>query len=101
MTNWTIAGFTHRRRVRQGNEDAVAIDSRIFTGDMATPVALTSPNDCCLLMIADGMGGHAHGAAASRAVLDYLVAAIDRLSNPATCAEVVEEANRHLFELHA
>jgi protein phosphatase len=50
-------------------------------------------------MIADGMGGHAHGAMASRAVLDYLVAAIDRLADPASCAEVIEDANQHLFDL--
>jgi PPM family protein phosphatase len=66
---------------------------------MVAPVVMTSLNDCCLLMIADGMGGHAHGAMAGRAILDYLVAAIDRLSNPASCAEAVEEANPHLFEL--
>src|SRR4051812_31768044 len=99
MTVWTIAGFTHHGRVRQGNEDAVAIDHHILTGDMDAPIVMTSPNDCCLLMIADGMGGHAHGALASRAVLDYLVAAIDRLSNSASCAEAIEEANRHLYEL--
>lgn len=50
-------------------------------------------------MIADGMGGHAHGAMASRAVLDCLVAAIDRLADPACCAEVIEDANQHLSEL--
>jgi protein phosphatase len=50
-------------------------------------------------MIADGMGGHAHGAMASRAVLDYLVAAIDRLADPASCAEIIEGANQHLFDL--
>ena len=99
MPSWAIAAFTHRGRVRPYNEDAIAIGNHILTGDMAAPVVMTSPNDCCLLMIADGMGGHAHGAMASRAVLDYLVAAIDRLSNPASCAEMVEEANRHLFEL--
>ena len=99
MPSWAISAFTHRGRMRPYNEDAIAIGNRIFTGDMAAPVAIASPNDCCLLMIADGMGGHAHGAMASRAVLDYLVAAIDRLSNPASCAEVVEEANRHLLEL--
>jgi len=99
MPSWAIAAFTHRGRVRPYNEDAIAIGNHIFTGDMAAPVVTASPNDCCLLMIADGMGGHAHGAMASRAVLDYLVAAIDQLSNPASCAEVIEEANRHLFEL--
>jgi len=85
--------------VRPDNEDAFAIGNRIFTGDMDAPVVMTAPNGCCLLMIADGMGGHAHGAMASRAVLDYLVAAVDRLSNPASCTEVIEEANQHLFKL--
>jgi hypothetical protein len=99
MPNWSVAAITHSGRVRSQNEDAVAIDNHILTGDMYAPVVVAPPNDCCLLMIADGMGGHAHGAMASRAVLDYLVAAVDRLSNPASCAEVVEEANRHLFEL--
>lgn len=99
MTGWTIVGFTNRGRVRPQNEDAIALDSHILTGDMDAPTVITSPNDRSLLMIADGMGGHAHGAMASRAVLDYLVTAIDRLSNPASCAEVVEEANRHLYEV--
>ncbi|MGJ4905502.1 PP2C family protein-serine/threonine phosphatase [Bradyrhizobium sp. HKCCYLS2058] len=99
MPHLSIAAFTHRGRVRPENEDAIAIGTRILTGNMNTPVVLTTPNDCCPLMIADGMGGHAHGAMASRAVLDYLVAAMDRLSDPASCAEVIEEANQQLFEL--
>ncbi|MGY3487952.1 serine/threonine protein phosphatase PrpC [Bradyrhizobium sp. USDA 4011] len=99
MSSWTISAFTHRGRVRQNNEDAVAIDNRVLTGEMDVPIVMTSRNDYCLLMIADGMGGHAHGAVASRAVLDHLVAAIDRLSKPASCAEAVEEANRHLYKL--
>jgi serine/threonine protein phosphatase PrpC len=97
--NWAIAALTHRGRVRAYNEDAISIGTHVLTGDMTAPLVIASPNDSCLLMIADGMGGHARGATASRAVLDYLVAAIDRLSDPASCAEVVQEANRHLFEL--
>jgi serine/threonine protein phosphatase PrpC len=99
MTGWTIAAFTHRGRVRPVNEDAIAIDTRLLTGDMNTPIVLTAPGNGCLLMVADGMGGHAQGAMASRAVLDHLVAAADRLSNPTSCAEVIEEAHRHLYEL--
>jgi protein phosphatase len=99
MPNWTIAAFTHRGRVRSVNEDAIAAHIRILTGDMSEPLVMSAPNDSCVLMIADGMGGHAQGAMASRAVLDHLVAAIDRLADPATCAEVVEEANQRLFEL--
>jgi PPM family protein phosphatase len=99
MRGRTIAAFTHRGRVRSDNEDAIAIGNRVMTGDMDTPMVVTAPNDCCLLMIADGMGGHAHGAMASRAVLDYLIAAADRLSNRGSCAEVIEDANRHLYEV--
>lgn len=99
MPSWTIAAFTHRGRVRPNNEDAIAVDNRFLTGDMDVPVVMTPPSNSHLLMIADGMGGHAHGAMASRAVLDYLVAAVDRLSNPASCAEAIEEANQNLYEL--
>lgn len=99
MPSWTIAAFTHRGRVRPNNEDAIAIDDRVLIGDMDAPIIMTSPNDRCLLMIADGMGGHAHGAMASRAALDYLVATADRLSDAAYCAEVIKEANQQLFKL--
>ncbi|MBH5385251.1 PP2C family protein-serine/threonine phosphatase [Bradyrhizobium diversitatis] len=99
MPSWNIAAFTHRGRVRSTNEDAVAVHKRILTGDMTEPLVISAADDCCVLMIADGMGGHAQGAKASRAVLDYLVTAIVRLSDPVSCAEVIEEANQHLFEL--
>lgn len=99
MPNWTIAAFTHRGRVRSVNEDAIAVNTRILTGDMTEPLVVSAADDSCVLMIADGMGGHAQGAMASRAVLDYLAGAIDRLADPATCIELVEEANQHLFEL--
>jgi serine/threonine protein phosphatase PrpC len=99
MVTWSIAAFTHRGRVRPSNEDTIAVDGRILTGNMSEPQVTSVSSDCCVLMIADGMGGHAQGAMASRAVLDYLVAAIDRLADPASCAEAIEEANQHLFAI--
>jgi protein phosphatase len=99
MTGWTIAAFTHRGHVRPANEDGIAVSSRVLTGDMNTPVVMTVPGDGCLLMVADGMGGHAQGAVASRAVLDYLVAASVRISNPEACAEAIRDANQHLYTL--
>ena len=99
MPNWTISAFTHRGRMRATNEDALAVHARVLTGDLTEPLLISHEADHCVLMIADGKGGHAQGAMASRAVLDYLVAAIDRLADPATCAGVVEEANQHLLEL--
>lgn len=99
MTGWTIAAFTHRGRVRPDNEDAIAIGTDVLTGNMDAPLSTATPSDGCLLMVADGMGGYAHGAMASRAVLDYLVAAADRVSDPASCAEAIEGANQHLYAL--
>jgi protein phosphatase len=99
MIGWAIAAFTHRGRVRPANEDAISIGTRVLTGDMSMPIVMTVPGDGCLLMVADGMGGHAKGAMASRAVLDYLVAAADRISNPETCAEAIKDANQHLYTL--
>ena len=96
---WIIAAFTHRGRVRPANEDAIAVDTRVLTGDMSVPIVMTTPGDGCLLMVADGMGGHAQGAMASRAVLDHLVAAADWVSKPESCAEAIEDANQHLYAL--
>ena len=99
MPTWNIAAFTHRGRVRPVNEDSVAVNTRILTGNMTEPLVMSVSDDGCVLMIADGMGGHAQGALASRAVLDYLVTASERLSDPTSCAQVIEEANQHLFVL--
>lgn len=37
MTGWTIAALTHRGRVRPANGDAIAIGTRVLTGDMTRP----------------------------------------------------------------
>ena len=74
MLGWYIAAFTHRGRVRPNNQDGIAIEDRVLVGDMPAPTTTTIVKDTCVLMIADGMGGHARGAAASRAVLDLLIA---------------------------
>jgi serine/threonine protein phosphatase PrpC len=93
------AAFTHRGRVRTANEDGVAIDDRVLVGDMPAPTIMTIATDTCVLMVADGMGGHAHGATASRAVLDLLIADAERLASPETCADAIRTANDHLYEL--
>jgi PPM family protein phosphatase len=99
MLVWHTAAFTHRGRVRTANEDNVAIEGRILTGDMAAPAMVTIGSDVCVLMIADGMGGHHHGAMASHALLDHLTGGIDRVATPSTCADAIQAANDHLYEL--
>lgn len=99
MPTLKIAAFTHRGRVRTFNEDAIAIGQRVLAGDMDQPLALTMSDSDCFLMISDGMGGHAHGALASRTILDRLIADTDRLTEPATCTEAIRDANDHLYQL--
>jgi PPM family protein phosphatase len=99
MSTWQLAAFTHRGRVRADNEDTVAIDRQILTGNMTAPIAVAPMDAVSVLMIADGMGGHAHGSTASRAVLDRLIADIERLASQATCTNAIEDANDHLYEL--
>ncbi|MBN9603755.1 MAG: serine/threonine-protein phosphatase [Afipia felis] len=75
------------------------MDAEILTGDMDKPRRFGVTASNCLLMIADGMGGHAHGALASRTVLDHLIADADRLSHPEKCPKAIEAANEHLFSV--
>jgi serine/threonine protein phosphatase PrpC len=99
MPVWHTAAFTHRGRIRAANEDGVALDGQILVGDMAAPIFMAIAKESCGLMIADGMGGHTHGAVASRAVLDHLIADTERLASSATCADAIRTANDHLYEL--
>lgn len=99
MLVWHAVTFTHRGRVRSANEDGIAIEGKVLVGDMPAPAAMTIVKDTCVLMIADGMGGHARGAAASRTVLDLLIADAERLASPPTCADAIRSANDHLYEL--
>jgi len=97
MSGWQIAAFTHRGRVRSSNEDAVAVAGQVMTGDMTKPIRHDITGRDCLLMIADGMGGHAQGALASKTALDHLIADADRLSSPESCSNAIEAANERLF----
>lgn len=99
MPAWSVSAFTHRGLVRPMNEDAVAVDVEILTGDMDKPRRFDFTASNCLLMIADGMGGHAQGALASKTVLDHLIADADRLSHPESCSGAIEAANERLFAI--
>lgn len=94
--------FTHQGAVRASNEDTIAVGDWIRRLPMAAPAAvehtLAEPVIC---LVADGMGGHAAGEVASRAVADHLARRAAEATDEAAVARLLHEANDELFALMA
>jgi len=75
----------------------VAIAGQLLTGDMDHVHHRHVDGGNCLLVVADGMGGHSHGALASKTVLDHLIAVAEGLLEPQSAAAAVNEANTRLY----
>jgi len=99
-TQIRAAAFTHEGAVRPQNEDTVALGDWVQSDPMTAPetfrLALGEP---VLALVADGMGGHAAGEIASRAVADYLVSQARRASDAEAVATLLREANAELFAM--
>jgi serine/threonine protein phosphatase PrpC len=92
--------FTHRGAVRAHNEDTVAVGSWIMSEAMAAPVVLehevAGPLIC---LVADGMGGHAAGEVASRAVAEHLTRRASEAIGEVAMAALLRDADAELFAL--
>jgi serine/threonine protein phosphatase PrpC len=91
-------GFTHQGAVRAANEDTIAIGAWVMSAPMAAPesfeIEVKGP---VLALVADGMGGHAAGEVASRAVAGHLTARAGRAVDAAALAGLLAEADAELF----
>ena len=77
-------GLTHVGKKRSHNEDAIFLSDELG-----------------LYMIADGMGGHAHGEVASRLAIETIsqrVAASDQPHDSSCLTEAIKQANNRIFE---
>lgn len=92
-----ISAVTHRGLVRDRNEDAISVDGEMLTGRSDAKVELLREGPDHLLMIADGMGGHARGEIASSLALEF----INRNQTPFDALEwqrLIREANNELYD---
>jgi len=92
-------GLTHPGRVRQHNEDAIALGGRLVVASTDEPMCVESivfPRVLCL--VADGMGGHAAGEIASRLAAESLVQQARAMTNEVEITKAIESANAAVHE---
>lgn len=73
MTTVRISAATHTGTVRRGNEDAYGATSLIASRVDGEVVSAAVSNEPCLIVIADGLGGHPCGEVASQLAVDHLL----------------------------
>ena len=96
----SVAAMTHRGAVRPRNEDAVAVGNELLVGDMEAPRAFRITGSAHVIMLADGMGGHARGELASRTALTMLMSR-PTCNNLISWGDALQEANESLYDLMA
>lgn len=73
MTGVAITALTHRGLVRDHNEDSIGWAGMSLSGNMSGTLHLESPvTGPAVLVVCDGMGGHAGGAEAARMACELL-----------------------------
>lgn len=91
------AGLSSTGCVRKHNEDCAAVDGAIISEGAVSAFALGDGHH--LLLVADGMGGHAKGEVASAFAVDALVHLTSSMTDAASCVHVVREVNRSLYDV--
>jgi protein phosphatase len=97
-TTWSVAATTHIGRVRDDNEDTIAIGNYVFSARSCDPMPARVPASYYSVMIADGMGGHAKGDVASWAALQTLSSPSLAASSPQQLQAAIHAANQVLYD---
>jgi serine/threonine protein phosphatase PrpC len=94
------AAFTHQGAVRPSNEDTIAVGGWITSESMSAPAVLEHEVAAGLIcLVADGMGGHAAGEIASRAVAEHLSRGAAGAIDESALAALLRDADAELFAL--
>jgi len=93
-----VVGVTHRGRVRPANEDTIAVAGFLSAVPEGEPVRLTvSSTRPVTCLVADGLGGHADGARASRLAAQVIVDASPTFADSAAIVAAVHRADANLY----
>jgi serine/threonine protein phosphatase PrpC len=94
MTVGRISAATHTGSVRHGNEDAYGATSLICSRVDGEIMSASVSNEPCLMVIADGLGGHPCGEVASQLAIDLLLEA--KPANAPALVAAVHAANESI-----
>ncbi|SDG06738.1 Serine/threonine protein phosphatase PrpC [Limimonas halophila] len=96
----TVHALTHTGGMRAHNEDSLAVGDWVAVNDLERPKTLHPqlPGPVTAI-VADGMGGHASGDVASEGATRYLAKRMGQIARPDQAAQLLQEANRHLYEM--
>jgi serine/threonine protein phosphatase PrpC len=97
-----VTAFTHQGRVRDSNEDTIAVGPWVRNQPMSIPhqwrLALETPFLC---LVADGMGGQAAGEIASQHVAVRLTQEASQITGTDQLGFLLQKINAELYELMA
>jgi serine/threonine protein phosphatase PrpC len=96
-----VAALSHLGNIRPSNEDAVAVGKELISADKFGPKRFTVAGSHCVLMIADGMGGHSQGALASKTALESLIRSSDEATDTIKWENALHAANDAIYECMA
>lgn len=94
----TVTAFTHQGRIREGNEDTIAIGAWIRNEPMSEPkqwqISLETP---LAIVVADGMGGHAAGEVASNYVATLIANSALHVNDAKSASTLLQAINAELY----